>query len=180
MKKIYIGILLLIVAFILIALWIHNLEYWVYVTWWSLNITTVGALLIIFSLREQLRTHRWYTTLFVPRKWYIGIASLVSFILVLTFLYAVIKKSGIYANEKLKTYYLQGKTVETTATVLGMIKVSYTLKSTYHQQFIAIEYMTPDGIMRQGLDAKQFTHLIPGKKIPIIYSRDQPSVFKLE
>lgn len=180
MKKIHWAICLLIAAFLLNALWIHNLEYWVYVTWWSLNMITVATFMIIFSLPEKITTHRIYSTLYKPKKWYTAIASLLLFILALSFLNTLIGKSGTYANERLKTYYLKGKTVESTATVVGLATLSFTLKSTHHKQFIAIAYMTRDGLMRQGLDAKRFAHLIPGQKIPILYARDHPSMFKLE
>lgn len=167
-------------AFLLIALFVHNLDYWVSVKWWSLNITTVGFLFIFFPVMEIFKTTQFYQFLFTPKKWYLSILSVLLFILTLTFLYIFIEKIALLTNKKIQAYYLNRKVQGTIGEVIGVVDITYTLKSTYHQRFMAVEYATPDGILRQGLDPKQYGYLQNGQKIEIIYSRDHPSIFKVE
>ena len=89
-------------------------------------------------------------------------------------------KAAIRTNEKIKAYYIEAKSIETMATVIGTYKVSFTLKSTYKQSFIAIEYSTQKGMIRQGLDIKQYAYLKPGQKITILYAKAHPSFFKIQ
>jgi hypothetical protein len=91
-----------------------------------------------------------------------------------------IERAAIRTNEKIRSYYLGAKSIETTATVIGTYKVSFTIKSTYKQSFIGIEYSTHEGIMRQGLDTKQYAYLKPGQNIRILYAKAHPSFFKLQ
>lgn len=180
MKRIYFGVFLLLFAFLLIALFVHNLDYWVAVKWWSLNTVTIGSLCIFFPVMEKFKTTYIYQILFTPKKWYISVLSLLAFILSLTILYMVIEKTAISTNKAIQAYYLKGKVQGTRARVVGIVNFRFTLKSTYHQPFMAIEYITPDGVLRQGLDIKQFAHLKNGQLIDIVYSRDHPSIFKVE
>lgn len=180
MKGIYFGSFLLLIAFLIIALFVHNLDYWVAVKWWSLNITTVSFFCIFFPVMEKFKTTYIYQILFEPKKWYISVLSLLAIVLSLTFFYMLIEKTAISTNKAIQAYYLNGKTQGTRARVVGIVNLRFTLKSTYHQPFIAIEYVTPDGVLRQGLDPKQFAYLQNGQIIEIIYSRDHPSIFKVE
>jgi hypothetical protein len=180
LKKIYFGILALLISFSITALYIHNLEYWATVKWWSLNLATVGFLILFFSLTKNHQEQHWYKILFKPGKWYLNILGVLVFILTLTICYMFMDRMAIRTNEKIRAYYIAAKSIETTATVIGTYKVSFTLKSTYKQSFMAIEYSTQEGIMRQGLDIKQYAYLKPGQKITILYVKAHPSFFKLQ
>jgi len=180
LKKIYFGILALLASFLIIALYSHNLEYWATVKWWSLNLATIGFLIIFFSLTKSHEEQHWYKILFKSGKWYLNILGVLVFILTLTICYIFLDKAAIRTNEKIKAYYLEAKSIETMATVIGTYKVSFTLKSTYKQSFIAIEYSTQEGMIRQGLDIKQYAYLKPGQKITILYAKAHPSFFKLQ
>jgi len=180
MKNLYYGLLSWFVAFLLIALFVHNLTYWVAVKWWSMNITTLGSLLVFLFLNDQYKTSGIYQKLFVPKKWYVSILSMLGFILLLTLAYISIEKIAVLTNKRIQAYYLNGTIQGTRARVVGIVKLRFTFKSDYHQPFMAIEYVTADGIIRQGLDSKQYAHLQNGQIIDIIYSRDHPSIFKVE
>jgi len=180
MKKICIGLFLLLGAFLLITLFIHNLDFWVSVKWWSLNITTLGILFIFFPLTNKYKTSRIYQKLFVTKKWYVSVLSTLAFILLLTFVYVFIEKTATATNKSIQAFYLKGGIQGTQARAVGIVNLRFTLKSTYYQPFMAVEYATPEGILRQGLKPKKFGYLQNGQIIDIIYSKDHPSIFKVQ
>ncbi|MCF0056462.1 hypothetical protein [Dyadobacter sp. CY356] len=180
MKKIFIGIALLLVAFLLVAVFIHNLEYWSVVKWWSLNITTVGFLFLFFPTLKRYEDNGIVKLLFIPGKSYFKIIGVLIFLAILTLCYSISQQLALGLNEKIKGYYLNRKTIETTATVLGITKISFTLKTRFTQPFMIIEYVTDEGISRQGLDPKKYGYLRPAQKIQISYSKYHPSFFKVE
>lgn len=180
MKKILFGIALLLVAFLLVAVVIHNLEYWSAVKWWSLNITTVGFLFLFFPTLKRYEDNGIVKLLFIPGKSYFKIIGVLIFIAILTLYYSISQQLAVGLNEKIKGYYLNRKTIETSATVLGITKISFTLKTSFTQQFMLIEYSTNEGVLRQGLDPKKYNYLRPGQKTLILYSKYHPSIFKLE
>ena len=170
----------MLAAFLIIALCTHNLEYWAIVKWWSLNLTTVGFLFIFFSLEEMYGKCKVFKILFKPGKWYFNIAGVLLFILTLSLSYMLMDWLAVHMNNKIRSHYLAGKTNGAVATVIGVHTLSFTLKSTYKQPVMVIEYITDKEVIRQGLDPKQFKYLKPGQKVDLLYSREHPSFFKLE
>ena len=118
--------------------------------------------------------------MFISGKWYFKVIGVLTFILSLSLYNLFTDQLAVGLNEKIKSYYLERKTIETTATVLGLTKISFTLKTTFNQKFMVIEYGTDEGILRQGLDPKKYAGLRPGQKIDILYAKHHPSIFKLK
>lgn len=156
----------------------HNINYWGQVKTWTIVLLIFGLVVVGLSFLMKVDNAKPNKFMDNPGKWILNRSIVIIIVAVGVGIVIKLEDLAVLTNKKLRDYYLSKDTETTTATVIGQIKIPYTIKlRTSYQEFSMIQYPTTKGVVEQGLEGRK---LIAGRQLRIKYSKIHPSFFRVE
>lgn len=176
--RVAVGMTMVLGGFLMKATLNHNINYWAQVKTWTVVLLIFGLVIVGLSFLVKVDNAKPNKFMDNPGKWILNRSIVIIMVVVGVGVVIEMEDLAVLTNRKLRDYYLSKDTETTTATVIGQIKIPYTIKlRTSYQEFSLIQYSTTSEVIEQGLEERK---LIAGRQLRIRYSKLHPSFFRIE
>jgi hypothetical protein len=181
MKRILIGLAVVLVTICIKVAFNHDAEHWGAVKTYSLYLSVIGLVIVFYPVVDKIDELRETNFFRYPLQWIIRLVSVLLIFAVIFGGIILVEKISDGFDSTFRRFIVSRNPKASEAFVENEITVQYNIKrGRYYQNFYGIYYHTSTGVVQGYLQKTASMKFGVNDSIPILYAKDYPSVFILD